>query len=124
VTATTALAAPYADLLSRVGGSEALLIDVATLFLEDGPRQVDSIRRAVEAADANGVRRAVHSLRGSAAIFGAAALVALAQHLEEEAAGGDLERAAARLDELKALVERLRLELEQLVAVRTRPAQF
>ena len=57
--------------LSRVGGDEDLLREIAGLFLDDYPNLVEKIKQALAANDARGLERASHSLKGSVANFGA-----------------------------------------------------
>jgi signal transduction histidine kinase/CheY-like chemotaxis protein len=69
--------------LARVGGDRQLLAEISRLFVNDAPRYLDGIRRALDAHDGESLRRAAHGLKGSAANFDAEGLVTAARALEE-----------------------------------------
>lgn len=50
--------------LSRVGGDEELLKEIALIFLEDYPNSLREIRAAIASGDASQLERAAHSLEG------------------------------------------------------------
>ena len=60
-----------ASALARVGGDEALLKEIAGIFLEQCPGALAEVKKAVEAADGEALERAAHSLKGSVGNFGA-----------------------------------------------------
>jgi two-component system, sensor histidine kinase and response regulator len=94
-TAATA-AMPVSDaLLARVGGSQAVLEEIIDLFLEDSPKLLDDIRRALQKGDAQAAYRATHTLKGSIGNFDAHDAVAIAQRLEARSREGDLAAATA-----------------------------
>ena len=110
-------AGPAADeeaALARVGGDRRLLAELAGLFLDDLPRLLGDVRDAAGAADAVRVRRAAHTLKGSADVFGAASVVAAAQRLEAMGRNGDLSDAAAALAALEREMRRVEPELAAL----------
>ena len=82
-------------LLARVGGSHAMLAEIIGLFLEDSPKLLDIIRRALAAGDADAAYRGAHTLKGSAGNFDAHVAVALAQRLEARAREGNIEAASS-----------------------------
>jgi HPt (histidine-containing phosphotransfer) domain-containing protein len=55
------------------------------MFLDDAPGQVDNLKEAFAAADANRVRQLAHSLKSSAATLGAARLAQTFAELEHQA---------------------------------------
>ena len=69
--------------LARVGGDRQLLAEISRLFVDDAPRHLEGIRRALDVHDGESLRRAAHGLKGSAANFDAEALVTAARALEE-----------------------------------------
>jgi len=73
------------------------------------------LRTALDDKDAVRLRRAAHSLKGSAANFSAPAAVEAAWKLEEMGRQGNLQGAAESLPELEQEVHRLRRALEGLV---------
>jgi HPt (histidine-containing phosphotransfer) domain-containing protein len=71
--------------LERYGGSRLVACMIREV-LASAEQRVDAIRTGWLAGDALGVRRAAHSLKGSAAIVGARTLHDLAARLEHSAA--------------------------------------
>lgn len=93
-----------------------LLREIVGIFLEDCPRMVEEIGRALSAADAEGVRRAAHTLKGSVSVLGAMALAAAAKKIEESARAGDLDTAADAFARVEEEAKRLVPVLEELLA--------
>lgn len=85
------------------------LIDI---FLTDTPARVEEIRSGLAKADAPGVMRAAHSIKGSAGNFGAGALAQCAYAIEQASRGGDLATAASLEPELAAAFARVQSALE------------
>jgi HPt (histidine-containing phosphotransfer) domain-containing protein len=96
--------APFdeAALQERVEGDVELLREIIKLFLADSPRLIEDVRAAVAAGDAAALKRAAHTLKGAAANFGAAPVVAAALELEMMGRTGDLSGAAPARDRLEA----------------------
>ena len=69
--------------LARVGGDRALLAEISRLFVDDAPKHLERIRQAIDARDAESLRRAAHGLKGAAANFDAEGVVDAARALEE-----------------------------------------
>jgi CheY-like chemotaxis protein/HPt (histidine-containing phosphotransfer) domain-containing protein len=80
----------YGALLARLDGDAQLLADISRLFLDDAPEHLRRIRAAIDAGDAEGLRHAAHALKGAAASFDAAEVVASARALEEAGRAADL----------------------------------
>jgi signal transduction histidine kinase/DNA-binding response OmpR family regulator len=78
------------QILQRLDGDEALLRELIDLHLREAPVLTAQIGACLTAADARGVSRAAHTLKGMAANFHARAVVETARSLEECAAAGDL----------------------------------
>jgi len=105
--------------LTAVNGDRQLLREIILAFLEEGPRLIKEIRAAVAAKDADSLRRAAHTLKGSMRYFGASRSFDRAYELETLAYRHELDEAPARAAELEAEVDRLIPALEAFVA----PAQ-
>jgi HPt (histidine-containing phosphotransfer) domain-containing protein len=86
--------------------------DLVSTFLEEAPGQIADLRAAAAAADADGFRRAAHSIKSNAATFGATILMAQARALElsglPDEAGPPLDALAAAFDEARAALESYR----------------
>lgn len=72
--------------LRRLGGDE-LLSKMTRAFIDNCALKVEAACRGVAAGDVEEISRAAHSLKSSAATFGAERLRALAQEIELKAAG-------------------------------------
>jgi len=89
-------------LLSRVGGDRQSLRLVAEMFLQDCPRLLRGVQAALAAADAPGLHRAAHALRGAAATVGALVLRDQANVLESASGIPDMVAAQHAADMLEA----------------------
>ena len=98
---------PLDGALARVGGDRELLAEIVQLFIEDAPRHLEAVAVAIGGGNAEALRRAAHGLKGAAANFDAQPVVNVARELEEIARGGELDRASAALDRLRAETDRL-----------------
>ncbi|HXG10085.1 MAG TPA: response regulator [Gemmataceae bacterium] len=104
------------EALERLGSDEQFLAEVAGLLLEDAPRRLAEVRRAIAEGDATGLRRAAHALKGAVGYVGARPACEAAKRLEAIGADGSLDRAADALQELEREIERLMAVLATLVA--------
>ena len=101
--------------LESVGGDEAMLRELAELFFVECPKLMQQIREHIAGAAGPELRRAAHTLKGSAHVFGAEGAAEAAQRLEEigrEAAFADAAAALALLeDEVARLLPALRARI-------------
>ena len=93
--------------LQICGGDYALLRDIAEAFLEEHPRRLDEIRKAIDTADWELLHRAAHTIKGSMRYFGAKAVFDRAFGLEQLAAQKSLEGAEEILGLLKQELAKL-----------------
>jgi HPt (histidine-containing phosphotransfer) domain-containing protein len=100
--------------LARLGDEE-LLLEVAKTFRVEGPRLLGLIREGVAAGDADRMRRAAHTLRGSAGVFAAVGLEKLATRVEEVGISGRMEEAPAAFAALEACLDEFVASLAELV---------
>ena len=91
----------------QVGGNEAILGELAGLFVSEYARHLKEMKRAIHHGDATLLRRAAHTLKGSAAVFLANSTVEAALRVETMARKGDLEN----VNEAMAALERAADEL-------------
>jgi HPt (histidine-containing phosphotransfer) domain-containing protein len=68
-----------------LGGDRRLLQELVGIFVDDGPRRLDSLRSAMTTSDVDQLEHVAHSLKGAAGILGAADLQSAALALEEAA---------------------------------------
>ena len=101
--------------LENVGGDEAMLRELAEMFFTECPKLMEQIREHIAGADGPELRRAAHTLKGSAHVFGAEEVAGAAHRLEEigrEEAFADAEEALALLeDEVTRLLPALRTKI-------------
>ena len=93
------------------GGDEALFREVVGLFFEDCPRLLGQIREAIASDDGPTLKRAAHTLKGTAGHFAAPGVVAAVTRLEEAGHARSCRGASADLD---ALVSALDLFFDDL----------
>ena len=99
------------ELRANVGGDPEFVAELIDEFLEDAPRQLESLRTAASAGDAEAARRAAHTLKGNARTFGAAELAARCLEAESAAAEGDLATVHVRADTIAESWRDVRAEL-------------
>jgi PAS domain S-box-containing protein len=97
-------------LRETVGGEEALG-ELTQTFIRDTTRLLSDLRRDLEAGRTSDVRRHAHTLKSTAASFGASELSELCRRLEDLARGGSLDGGALLLAEIEAAFARARTEL-------------
>jgi signal transduction histidine kinase/CheY-like chemotaxis protein len=97
------------EALARSGGSEEGLRELAAVFEQHVPHLLEELRHAIASSDADELRRAAHTLKGSAAVFAAPRAVEAA--LAVERLGRE-----NRLDGAEAAVHRLEVEVRRLLA--------
>ena len=93
--------------LSIVDGDQDLLLDLIVMFLEDYPKSVAELHDAITTGDALRMGQLAHSLKGAVASFAAHTAHTLAYDLERRGRQGELEGAAAVLQQLESELERI-----------------
>jgi HPt (histidine-containing phosphotransfer) domain-containing protein len=97
-----------------VDGDAALLSEMVGVFEAECPRQLDALRRALEASDAGALQAAAHSFKGAVGNFSAPVVASRAATLERLAQAGDLREAADVLRTLEAEARDLQHALRAL----------
>ncbi|MEH6579748.1 MAG: response regulator [Amphritea sp.] len=100
--------------LERVGGDADTLKELVELFYEEYPKLMAEIHESLAAGDLVALRRAAHTLKGTADVFAAKRTVAAALKLEMMARKGVLESAPDALSELESEVQSLKQALKTL----------
>ena len=93
-------------------GDQELLAELAELYLEQAPAQLEALGEAIEGSDAASVGRVAHALKGSSANMGASGMVTICAGLEDAGRSGELERALVLLERLEAEFGRVRPALQ------------
>ena len=96
------------ELIEATG--EEFAEELVMTFLEEAPQIIESLKAAAIAADADGYRRAAHSIKSNAYTFGATALAELARNIEAGSLpdGGDVSDATMLEAEFQKAAEALR----------------
>ena len=102
--------------LEQVGGNEAILAELAGLFVTEYARHLEEMKRAIGHGDSALLRRAAHTLKGSAAVFLANSTVEAALRLEIMAREGDLEDVNDALAALERAADELLPALKEKAA--------
>lgn len=100
--------------LSRVGGDEALLSEIAGLFLAEFPQLREAVRQAVQSGDAVALEQSAHTLKGSVANFAAQRARDALLVLEQMGRARDLSGSQAALAHLETELDALLPELSAL----------
>jgi HPt (histidine-containing phosphotransfer) domain-containing protein len=104
-------------LIAAVG--KARFIRLAAIFMEETKSRLERIRKLALDADIDdfkALQREAHSLKGSAATYGAEALSETARNLEESCIGGDREKARKIIGDLIGQVEETLAEMVAFTA--------
>ena len=99
-------------LLETTGGDPAFLAELIDSYVDDTPRLLGAIRRAVDAGDGEELRRAAHTLKSNSATFGALTLAALCRDLEGRGKAGMLDGAAEQVAQAEAEYAKVRQALQ------------
>jgi two-component system sensor histidine kinase/response regulator len=99
-------------------GDGALLAAIADEFCLEAQRQLDRLHEALAEGDPQAVERAAHSIKGSAANLGATRLAEITGHLEALGRAGALGGAAEVVDDAAVELDRVRVALVNVLAVR------
>ncbi len=100
--------------LARLRGKQDLLREIAALFLAQSTSLVSAVRQSIDAADAEGLRRAAHSLKGAASNFLAHEVMEAALKMEHLGAHKDFNAAESLYHTLEETVARLTKALTDL----------
>jgi two-component system, sensor histidine kinase and response regulator len=101
-----------AEALDRLGGDEELLRELCQIFLEESPKLMQKLRRAIADADAEAAMRAAHSLKGELGYLGAAGASQAARTLEDMGHDDNLFQAAETFAVLEREMASLHLALK------------
>jgi CheY-like chemotaxis protein len=109
----------WAAAIAQLDGDEALLQEMAPLFLKECPKLMTRIRSAMMQGDMAELRRAAHTLKSSADVFAAKPLGDAALRLETMGRNGELKQEDKAWADLEALVSRLLLALRAAAKMET-----
>ena len=101
-------------MLALVGGDAELLQDVVGLFLREYPAQLELVRQELVGGNAEGLRRAAHSLKGAVGNFSTRGPFEVALELETMGRDGNLGGAEEACGRLEKLLDQVAEELRGL----------
>lgn len=99
--------------LKRVGGNATILKTIVTAFLGSSQKQFEAVEEAVSAADAEKLRFAAHTFKGTVLNFEARKTAHTAQALEDLGRAGTTEGSRDLLETLRDCYQELRGEMEK-----------
>jgi two-component system, sensor histidine kinase and response regulator len=88
--------------IQRLGGDEQLYRELVQSFVDDTAGMVPRLIAALAAGDCEGVHRAAHCLKGTAATCGALAVASACAQIEQSALDKNLGQSEQQFDELRA----------------------
>ena len=103
-------------LAESMGGDDAFVAELIDQFIADSPALVNAARRGFEAADAEEIRRAAHTLRSNAATVGASELADRSGRLEAAARAGTLDDGPAQVEAISEELARVHSALRTVSA--------
>ena len=92
----------------------AFLRELVEIYLQDTPKQLAEIEKALGNSDGQLLVRAAHTIKGSSGNFGAANLVKLAQEIEAHGKSGNFAAATSALPGFRSEYARVREALRNL----------
>lgn len=101
------------ELRRLLAGQEGGLGQIVGVFVQESRRRLVAMHEALARGEAEPLRLAAHTIRGSAEMMGAGRLADLGRVLEEAAPGGDGARLEALFQELRAEYEAVERQLAQ-----------
>jgi CheY-like chemotaxis protein/HPt (histidine-containing phosphotransfer) domain-containing protein len=90
--------------LERIDGDESLLRELLTIFLDESPKHLTGLQRAIETGNSEEIERTAHSMRGELGYLGLANAAQTAKDLERLGHECNLQPVAGLLVSLKAEV--------------------
>jgi len=103
-----------AHLDRATGSSNKIARSLVKTFLEDAPKKMHVIRRAVEEKDAGALAAAAHALKGSLSLIGASKAAGTTRNLQAMGRLGNLDGAASELAVLESEYKELMALLKML----------
>jgi CheY-like chemotaxis protein len=103
-----------AELMNRVGGDAELLAELIDLFLQECPRLINLMQKALEEQNAKELEKTAHSLKGMVGNFSAKDCFEAALELERLGRSGELANAQVAFQDLEKKIK----NLESLLAAR------
>ena len=104
------------EALSQADGDQELLLTLATLFLQESPKDMAASRAALARQDRDGLAAAAHKLKGSVMPICASRLFESAKRLEALGRQGEFAEAASVCADVERLLAEVHVALRELIA--------
>ena len=104
-----------AGMMARLMGDEALALKLIEGFLDDMPKQIDALKKCLNAGDKEGAVRQAHTIKGASAAVGGEAMRAVAYEMENTGRTGDLHACAGSVSNLESQFARLKKAINRSV---------
>ena len=104
--------------LERLDGDQQLLREIVAIFLEESPKQLADLKRAVTEANAELVERIAHCLKGELGYLGMPAVSEKAQQLEQMGRENELGRASEVLAVFEAELSAVAANMHSTLGVK------
>ena len=104
------------EALERLGGDEALFVEVAGIMVADSRELLARLRTAVEQGEAKELRAAAHKAKGSLLVFGRGSACQLASELERFGSSGEIAEARRTLPAFESELGRMLATLSRIAA--------
>jgi two-component system, sensor histidine kinase and response regulator len=85
----------YEQVLERIGGDETLFREIAQIFQDETPKNLEILRQAISRRDAAAIEKIAHSLKSQLGYLGTPGISQRTRALEEMARANDLDDAAS-----------------------------
>ncbi len=103
-----------AEALERLDGDEELLKEICYIFIDDAPKQMGILKKAIENSDALLVERQAHSIKSASANIAANSLSEKALKIELTAKEKNLNNVQDLYEGLETEIEKVLLELKDM----------
>jgi CheY-like chemotaxis protein len=107
-----------AKALERLDGDEQLLQEVVQIFLEESPKHLADLKRAVTEANVELLGRTAHTLKGELSYLGMPTLAQRARELEQMGRERNLDRAAEVLAVFETEVSAVAVSMRRMQGVK------
>ncbi|MDD2235947.1 MAG: Hpt domain-containing protein [Kiritimatiellae bacterium] len=108
-------AVDFAWLTQNVGGNNELVRRLLSMFEDVMKDTLEKLDQALHSSDFDGLSRAAHGLKGTAATMGAGHVSSLSAALNESAKTGDTEELEKQMEQLVSACGTARIEIEQFL---------
>lgn len=104
------------EALSRADGDQDLFLTLATLFLQESPKEAAAARAALGRQDRAGLAAVAHKLKGSVMVICAPRLFESAKRLEELGRQGEFAEASLVCADVETRLAEVHAALRELIA--------